>query len=54
MSDTALDSLTVLDLSTELAGAYASKLLADLGARVIMLETAEPSGLRRWNVHDER
>ena len=52
MSDTALDSLTVLDLSTELAGAYASKLLADLGARVIMVETAEPSGLRHWNAPD--
>ena len=52
MPDSALDSLVVLDFSTELAGAYASKLLADLGARVIMLESDEPSGLRRWNAPD--
>ncbi len=53
MSVTALDALVVLDLSTELAGAYASKLLADLGARVIMLEASEPSSLRRWNAPDD-
>jgi crotonobetainyl-CoA:carnitine CoA-transferase CaiB-like acyl-CoA transferase len=38
----ALDDLRVLDLSVGVAGAYASKLLADLGASVVKVE--EPSG----------
>ena len=44
-----LASLRVLDLSSEIAGPYATKLLLDAGARVIKVE--EPGGdvLRRWS-----
>ena len=39
MSDqTALDGVNVLDLSESVGGAYCSKLLADLGASVILVE----------------
>ncbi len=44
----ALDGLLVVDLSTGLGGAYASKLLADLGARVILVEPPHGSELRAW------
>ncbi len=46
-SPTALDDLLVLDLSLEL-GAYCTKLLADLGARVIRVEppTGDPLRLK--------
>jgi crotonobetainyl-CoA:carnitine CoA-transferase CaiB-like acyl-CoA transferase len=45
-----LASLRVLDLSSEIAGPYATKLLRDAGARVIKLEdTAAPDPLRRWS-----
>jgi crotonobetainyl-CoA:carnitine CoA-transferase CaiB-like acyl-CoA transferase len=37
-----LDHLTILDLTQQLAGPYASQILADLGARVIKIEP--PSG----------
>ena len=38
----ALDDLLVVDLTTDIAGAAAGKLLADLGARVVLIEP--PSG----------
>ena len=48
MSSRALDGLFVVDLSSGLGGAYASKLLADLGARVVLVEPPEGSTLREW------
>lgn len=43
-----LDGLTVIDLSHYLAGSMATVLLADLGARVIKVESARrPDGIRR-------
>ncbi|MPY94684.1 MAG: hypothetical protein GEV08_16965 [Acidimicrobiia bacterium] len=42
----ALSAVTVLDLTTGVAGAYAGKLLADLGARVVIVEPPGGSPLR--------
>ena len=52
MSTRALDGLLVVDLSAGLGGAYCSKLLADLGARVIVVEPSDGSELRRWGAGD--
>ena len=46
---TPLDDLVVVDLSSGIAGAYASKLLADGGAEVIKVEAPEGDPLRRWS-----
>jgi crotonobetainyl-CoA:carnitine CoA-transferase CaiB-like acyl-CoA transferase len=45
-----LERLRVIDLTTEIAGAYATKLLCDAGAQVIKLEEpSAPDPLRRWS-----
>ncbi|QRY45282.1 CoA transferase [Mycolicibacterium boenickei] len=44
-----LDGYTVIDLSSGIAGAYATKLLADGGADVIKVEAPEGDPLRRWS-----
>jgi crotonobetainyl-CoA:carnitine CoA-transferase CaiB-like acyl-CoA transferase len=51
MSDTAgcpLDGYLVVDLSSGIAGAYCTRLLADGGAAVVKVEPPEGDALRRW------
>ncbi|MDQ2637818.1 MAG: CoA transferase, partial [Actinomycetota bacterium] len=45
----ALDGYVVVDLSTGIAGAYCTKLLADGGAQVIKVEPPEGDWLRNWS-----
>jgi crotonobetainyl-CoA:carnitine CoA-transferase CaiB-like acyl-CoA transferase len=44
-----LDGFVVVDLSSGIAGAYCTKLLADGGAEVIKVEAPEGDPLRRWS-----
>lgn len=44
-----LDGCTVIDLSTGIAGAYCTKLLADGGAHVVKVEPPEGDWLRAWS-----
>ncbi|MFT3853356.1 MAG: CoA transferase [Ilumatobacteraceae bacterium] len=48
----ALDDLLVIDLSGSVAGGFAGKLLADLGARVVMVEGDGGSALRADDLFD--
>ena len=43
-----LSGVVVLDLSTGIPGAYFTKLLADGGAEIILVECPEGNALRRW------
>ena len=47
-----LDDLLVVELSTGIAGAYATKLFADAGAEVVKIEPPGGDPLRRLTVHD--
>src|SRR5688500_167498 len=42
----ALDGIFVVDVTSGVAGAYAGKLLADLGARVVVVEPGDGNPLR--------
>ncbi len=44
--------LRLLDISTGIAGAYATKMLVDAGADAICVEPSEGSPLRRWARHE--
>ncbi len=46
MTDAALADVLVVDLTANVSGAYAGKLLADLGARVVLVEPPTGSPLR--------
>jgi len=47
-----LSDYVVVDLSTGIAGAYCTKLLADGGAEVVKVEPPEGDPLRRWSASD--
>ncbi|BBY76189.1 CoA transferase [Mycolicibacterium parafortuitum] len=49
MSEPALSGYVVVDLSSGIAGAYCTKLLADGGAEVIKVEPPQGDPLRRWS-----
>ncbi len=44
-----LEGHRVVDLTTGIAGAYATKLLADAGAEVVLVEPPDGHRLRRWS-----
>jgi crotonobetainyl-CoA:carnitine CoA-transferase CaiB-like acyl-CoA transferase len=52
MTESALDGVLVLDLTATVTGAFAGKLLADLGARVVMIEPAEGAAIRNDALFD--
>jgi crotonobetainyl-CoA:carnitine CoA-transferase CaiB-like acyl-CoA transferase len=52
MTDSALDGVVVLELSGEVAGAFAGKLLADFGAQVVMVEPGSGSAIREHGLFE--
>ncbi|MGV0790011.1 CoA transferase [Mycolicibacterium sp. XJ2] len=50
----ALDEYTIVDLSSGIAGGYATKLLADGGATVIKVESPQGDPLRTWSASGAR
>src|SRR5215207_5997127 len=52
MTASALDGVLVLDLSAAVSGAFAGKLLADLGAEVVMVEPPKGSSFREHGLFD--
>jgi crotonobetainyl-CoA:carnitine CoA-transferase CaiB-like acyl-CoA transferase len=52
MTTSALDGVLVLELSGTVSAAFAGKLLADLGAQVVMIEPAEGSAIRQHGMFD--
>jgi crotonobetainyl-CoA:carnitine CoA-transferase CaiB-like acyl-CoA transferase len=52
MEDTALDGLVVAELSAGVAGGFAGKLLADLGAHVVLVEPPDGTALRAHPLFD--
>lgn len=48
-----LDGLRIIDLSSEIAGPYCTKLFVDAGATVIKVEAPEGDELRRWRASGE-
>lgn len=48
MSDRALSGITILDLTTFVAGPYATKLMAMMGARIIKVEPPVRGDVSRW------
>ena len=48
----ALDGVLVLDLAADVSGAFAGKLLADLGAQVVMIEASTGSAVRQLGLFD--
>ncbi|MBJ7338326.1 CoA transferase [Mycolicibacterium sp.] len=49
-----LDGYSVVDLSSGIAGAYCTKLLADGGATVVKVESPQGDPLRRWSASGAR
>ena len=49
MSEPALSGFVVVDLSSGIAGAYCTKLLADGGAHVVKVEPPQGDPLRQWS-----
>ena len=47
-----LDGVRVLDFSSDIAGPYATKLLADGGADVVKVEKPDGDPMRRWSATD--
>jgi crotonobetainyl-CoA:carnitine CoA-transferase CaiB-like acyl-CoA transferase len=52
MTGSALENVLVLDLTSDVSGGFAGKLLADLGASVVLLEPVTGSALRASSLFD--